>query len=242
MLFVALRDYLKKIKESANDEKKVLNSQPKDESKADDGKDISAQKNTNEVPTEEKVQSKDDGIIASIKKHREIKKQQKALVKEKKKEEGKDKTLFFYYTLAMIVVFCLILGYQTLKLTTSETYTLYGTLQYNVEHNSFEIKYDIESLKNSPGFSAGQEVCVFMYSKSTDRVNTQENSCVKGVIESVFARTSIHYPGLPKYISFDALKLYLNTSSSSNIKNVSRVMINLKQVSDSYQIFEIIPK
>ena len=132
------------------------------------------------------------------------------------------------------MVFCIS---RILILTSSKEYIFNGSISYSASAQKYKITYDIEELWNGGNFQVGEKVCVPDYFTGNDSLTRYKyNECVEGIVVEAGNKVLIQYD-LPKYISYDELRLYIDKTDLN--KNFSKIYIRMKIYGDLQQIVEI---
>ena len=207
-MFVLLRDYLKKLDKGQKN--KEIHESVSEEELLDD--DCSDNNLVDESGTANDLQAEEVQEQEQIRKKtpREIKKEQRKeeLLRKKEKKKRKKKPMTIYSVL-FLLVFIAVFVSRICLLTSSETYILNGQIVYSPKLNKYIINYDIEELWNDNKLMVNDKVCIPQdYTKDRAAIKEYPGTCVSGVVVEAASKVKINY-GLPKYMSYDELKLFV---------------------------------
>lgn len=235
-MFILLRDYLKKIDEKLKKEEDKENIINENQELYNE----SSEDNLVEDEELEELEELEEQVEARQKTRREIKKEKKKEKKREKKEKRKKKKKpITLYSVLLALIFIIIFLSRIYLLTTAEEYILDGQIIYSSKLDRYVINYDIEELWNDNRLSVGEKVCIPQsYDKNDTAIKNYSGKCISGEIIESGNRVKIKYD-LPKYVSYEELKLYVSKDNFS--KHINIVKIKIKHFNNLYQITEIIP-
>jgi len=234
-MFVLLRDYLRKLEGKTKDEKKEEIVSEKESSIKDDMEDnlVDESDKQEKEKEQEQEQVRKKTRIEIIK---ERKREEKLKKKEKKRRKKKPITV---YSVLLLLIFIVVFVSRICLLTSSETYILNGQIIYSSKLNKYVINYDIEELWNDNKLALNEKVCIPQdYTKDRAAIKDYPGECVPGVIVEASNKVKIKYD-LPKYMTYDELKLFVINGSFG--QTINRVKIEIKKWGDLYQITKIYP-
>lgn len=230
-MFILLRDYLKKLNQKSEEEIEEIEEMASDEEN-DESQDCS----DDNLVEEEQGEQEEHKRQTRKEFKREQKKERKRQKKEAKRRKKKPLTI---YSLILVLIFIVVFVSRICLLTTSEIYMLTGQITYSSKMDKYVINYDIEELWNDNHLLEGEETCTPpIFTKDSSAIRNSGEKCISGVVTYAGNKVKINY-NLPKYVSYEELKLYISKDNFK--KDINNIKIEIRRLNNRYQITEIIP-